>query len=267
MFLSVIEAPPHWRNIDFISDLHLQASEPQTFDAWQAYMDKTHADVVFILGDLFEVWVGDDAACDSSAGSFEIQCAAVLQRTAARIPVFFMRGNRDFLVGPAFMSQCQCALLDDPTVLDFYGQRWLLSHGDELCLADVDYLKFRAVVRSAPWQQNFLAKSLAERRAIARDLRQRSEAKKQSAKVYADVDNDAALAWLREAGGTHMIHGHTHQPANHELEPGMRRIVLSDWDVAARPPRAEVLRLSIDGAAAAQTPHPASMSRIAPEDA
>ena len=267
MFSSVIEAPPQWRNIDFISDLHLQAPELQTFEAWQGYMDKTRADAVFILGDLFEVWVGDDAASDGIAGGFESQCAAVLQHTAARIPVFFMRGNRDFLVGAAFMAQCHCTLLDDPTVLDFGGQRWLLSHGDALCLADVEYLKFRALVRGAPWQQDFLAKPLAERRAIARDLRLRSEAKKQSAKAYADVDNDAALAWLREAGSAHMVHGHTHQPADHVLGPGLHRIVLSDWDVAARPPRAEVLRLCLEEAATAQTPHRASMSRIAPEDA
>ena len=264
---SAIVAPLHWRHVDFISDLHLQASEPLTFDAWQRYMRTTRADAVFILGDLFEVWVGDDAARDDPAGGFEGQCAAVLHHTAARMPVFFMHGNRDFLVGPAFMAHCHCTLLADPTVLDFGGQRWLISHGDELCLADVDYLKFRALVRSVSWQQDFLAKPLAERRAIARDLRLRSEAKKQSTMAYADVDNDAALAWLRKARATHMIHGHTHQPANHALGQDMHRIVLSDWDLAARVPRAEVLRLSRDDLAPQQTPSGASMRRIAPEDA
>lgn len=267
MFLSVIEAPPIWRNIDLISDLHLQASEPQTFMGWQAYMGRTRADAVFILGDLFEVWVGDDAAGNISADGFESQCAAVLQHTARRIPVFFMRGNRDFLVGPAFMAQCQCTLLDDPTVLDFGGQRWLLSHGDELCLADVDYLKFRAMVRSASWQRDFLAKPLADRRSIARDLRARSEARKQCPGAYADVDNDAAVAWLRGAGAAHMIHGHTHRPANHGLGSGLNRIVLSDWDLTALPPRAQVLRLCRDEASAPQTPSGASTARIAPEDA
>ena len=258
-------APLHWRNIDFISDLHLQASEPLTFEAWKRYMRTTLADALFILGDLFEVWVGDDAASDQHAGSFEAVCAAVLQHTSARLPVFFMHGNRDFLVGPAFMAQCHCALLADPTVLDFGGRRWVLSHGDESCVADVDYLKFRAVVRSTPWQQDFLAKPLAERKAIARDLRGRSQAKKKTSPIYADVDADAALALLREAGAGHMVHGHTHKPANHVLGPDLHRIVLSDWDMSAQPPRAEVLRLSLDGAA--NLPCCVRIDRIAPENA
>ena len=273
---SALVAPLSWRNIDFISDLHLQGSEPLTFEAWQSYMAGTRADAVFILGDLFEVWVGDDAAVDNKggddkggesaqAGGFERHCAAVLKAAAARIPVFFMHGNRDFLVGPAFMAQCHCTLLDDPTVLDFGGQRWLLSHGDALCLDDVDYLKFRAVVRSAAWQQDFLAKPLAERKAIARDLRLRSEAKKQSAATYADVDADAAIAWLREAGAAHMVHGHTHKPADHLLGPDLHRIVLSDWDMAAQPPRAQVLRLSLFAAANSPTNSGISICRIAPE--
>ena len=264
---SVMVAPPHWRNIDFISDLHLQASEPLTFEAWRRYMRTTRADAVFILGDLFEVWVGDDAAGDERASSFEGQCATVLQHTAARMPVFFMHGNRDFLVGPAFMVRCQCTLLADPTVLDFGGQRWLLSHGDELCLADTDYLKFRVMVRSASWQQDFLAKPLDERKAIARDLRTRSEAKKQTAATYADVDAQAALAWLRGAGARHMMHGHTHKPANHLLGPDLHRIVLSDWEMSAQPPRAEVLRLSIEDATAPQAPPGVSMKRIAVDSA
>ncbi len=264
---SVIVAPPHWRNIDLISDLHLQASEPLTFEAWQRYMAHTRADAVFILGDLFEVWVGDDATGDERASSFEGQCATVLQHTAARIPVFFMHGNRDFLVGPAFMARCQCTLLPDPTVLDFGGQRWLLSHGDELCLADTDYLKFRAMVRSASWQHDFLAKPLDERKAVARSLRERSEAKKKSSMAYADVDADAARDWLREASARHMVHGHTHQPANHVLGPDLQRIVLSDWDMAAQTPRAQVLRLSLDEAPTPHAPPSASMSRIAPQDA
>ena len=264
---SVIAAPLHWRHVDFISDLHLQASEPLTFEAWQRYMRTSRADAVFILGDLFEVWVGDDAARDDHVGGFEGQCAAVLHQTAARTPVFFMHGNRDFLVGPAFMAQCGCTLLADPTVLDFGGQRWLLSHGDELCLADADYLKFRAVVRSASWQQDFLAKPLSERKAIARGLRQRSEAKKQSSASQADVDLDAALAWLRKAGARHMVHGHTHKPANHALGPDLHRIVLSDWDLSAQPPRAEVLRLSLDGATKVDSQSHVGMGRIAPENA
>jgi cyclophilin family peptidyl-prolyl cis-trans isomerase/predicted phosphodiesterase len=138
-------APPAWRTVDLMSDLHLQAGEPGTFEAWQGYLQTTPADALIILGDLFEVWVGDDAATQPG---FEAQCAELLRRTAQRLPVFFMHGNRDFLVGPAFAAQCGFTLLDDPTVLVLHGRRWLLSHGDILCLEDTEYLKFRAQVRT-----------------------------------------------------------------------------------------------------------------------
>ncbi len=247
-------APPAWRLVDFISDLHLQASEPATFAAWHDYMLRSRADAIFILGDLFEAWVGDDAATEP--GSFEHACANVLKQAAEMRPVFFMQGNRDFLVGQDLMRQCGATLLADPAVLDFGGTRWLLSHGDQLCLADTDYLKFRAVVRSAEWQSDFLAKPLPERRAIARDLRQQSEALKRSARAYADVvaDVDAAAAatWLRDARASHLIHGHTHKPGDHSLDSGLQRIVLSDWDVSAQPPRAQVLRLSLPDAGVTQ---------------
>ena len=233
-----------WRAIDFISDLHLQASEAATFNVWRQYMQSTPADAVFILGDLFEVWVGDDAL---QSGSFESQCAEVIRQTAARIPIFFIHGNRDFLVGSALMGQCNTRLLDDPSVLVFNGQRWLLSHGDALCIDDLPYMQFRAQVRSPEWQQAFLAKPLAERQAIARGLRQQSEAQKKAGTVYADVDTQVARQWLLAAKARTLIHGHTHQPAAHDLADGMRRVVLSDWDAGAKPARAEVLRLSADG--------------------
>jgi UDP-2,3-diacylglucosamine hydrolase len=140
-------------------------------------------------------------------------------------------------------------LLADPTVLALHGRRWLLSHGDALCLADVDYLRFRAEVRTAAWQEAFLARPLAERRAIARGLRSESEARKQSGAEYADADSDAARAWLQAAGASTLIHGHTHRPADHDLGQGLARVVLSDWDLQATPPRAEALRLSAAGAA------------------
>ena len=269
-----------WQAIDFISDLHLQASQPLTFAAWRRFMDTTSADAVFILGDLFEVWVGDDSAIDDAPGDdsaresgagFENQCAAVLRDTASRIPVFFMRGNRDFLVGPALMVQCGCALLEDPTVLDFGGQRWLLSHGDALCLDDTDYLRFRSMVRSDPWQQSFLAKPLAERKTIARALRRESEARKQLSETWADVDKGAAITALRAAGASYMIHGHTHKPADHLLGPALHRIVLSDWDLGASPPRAQVLRLgrvnTANLATAPEVPAGVSIRRLAPENA
>ena len=237
-------AASEWRAIDFISDLHLQAGEPATFNVWQRYMQATPANAVFILGDLFEVWVGDDLLQERG---FEFQCAQVIKKTAARLPTFFMHGNRDFLVGNDLMTACNASLLADPTVLSFNHQRWLLSHGDALCLDDVDYMQFRQQVRSADWQKTFLAKTLAERQAIARDLRKQSEARKSSGADYGDVHENTARQWLQQAKSTTLIHGHTHKPALHDLGDGLQRVVLSDWDAAATPPRAEVLRLSAQG--------------------
>jgi UDP-2,3-diacylglucosamine hydrolase len=242
--IAELTAPAAWQVVDFISDLHLQAGEPATVQAWEHYMAHTRADAVFILGDLFEVWVGDDgpASADDEA-RFEARCIDTLHTTAQRRAVFLMHGNRDFLLGNVFAQACGLDLLADPTVLAFGGQRWLLSHGDALCLDDTDYLQFRAQVRSAEWQQAFLAKPLAERRAIARGLRTESEARKRSGALYADVDAAAAAAWLQAAQAHEMIHGHTHKPADHAFCDGLRRRVLSDWDAGSTPPRAEVLRL------------------------
>ena len=243
---SELVAPPAWRTVDLISDLHLQASELATIEAWQGYLQTTPADALVILGDLFEVWVGDDAA---DQPGFEAQCVELLQRTAQRMPVFFMHGNRDFLVGQAFAAQCGVTLLDDPTVLVLHGERWLLSHGDALCLEDTEYLQFRAQVRTPEWQAAFLARPLEERRALARAIRTQSEDRKRDpSTLWADVDANAAREWLQRAGASALIHGHTHRPAVHDLGHGLRRIVLSDWDVAAQPPRAQLLCLSAAGA-------------------
>ncbi|MFN3436298.1 MAG: UDP-2,3-diacylglucosamine diphosphatase [Acidovorax sp.] len=240
-----LAAPSHWRTVEFISDLHLQASEPATVAAWQHYLQTTQADALFILGDLFEVWVGDDALLEP--GSFEAQGCAALKAAAQRLPVYFMHGNRDFLAGAAFLAHCGITGLSDPTVLGFGDQRFLLSHGDLLCLDDVDYQRFRVQARSEAWQTQFLSQPLATRRAQARGIREESEARKQSGATYADVDGPAAIAWLQAARAHTLIHGHTHRPANHMLAPGLQRVVLSDWDAAALPPRAETLRLSRAG--------------------
>nr|WP_315426210.1 UDP-2,3-diacylglucosamine diphosphatase [uncultured Albidiferax sp.] len=239
-------APSHWRTVDCISDLHLVASEPVTFAAWQRYMADTPADAVCILGDLFEVWVGDDAVV-ADPGGFDAACMEVLRAAARQRPVFFMHGNRDFLVGRAALAACGVTLLDDPTVLQFAGQRWLFSHGDALCLDDTDYLQFRAQVRSPQWQTAFLAKPLAERQQIARGIRSQSEQRKRSGTIYADVDTAAARDWLHAAQAPVLIHGHTHRPARHDLGDGLQRWVLSDWDLAATPSRGEALRLSAAG--------------------
>ena len=239
-------APLSWRTVDFISDLHLHASEPAPFEVWQNYMQTTPADAVFILGDLFEVWVGDDAVGSAHPG-FEDACVKVLAQTGERLPIFFMHGNRDFLIGQDMMALGKTTLLQDPTTLVFNQQRWLLSHGDALCLGDVDYMLFRKEVRSPKWQQDFLARPLAERQAIATALRMQSEARKQTGMVYADVDAACARTWLLAADAEVLIHGHTHKPAAHDLGGGLSRIVLSDWDAAAQHRRAEVLRLSALG--------------------
>ena len=238
-------APSHWRTVDFLSDLHLQASEPDTLAAWHHYLQTTPADALFILGDLFEVWVGDDALDDP--GSFESQACALLQAASRQRALFFLHGNRDFLIGPGFARHTGATLLHDPTVLVWQGQRLLISHGDALCLDDVDYQRFRVQARSVQWQEHFLAQPLAQRRAQARGIRAESEARKQSGAVYADVDGPAAIAWLQAARATTLVHGHTHRPAEHPLAPDVRRVVLSDWDAAAQPPRADVLRLTPQG--------------------
>lgn len=241
-----LNAPPAWRAVDIISDLHLQASEPATFEAWRGYMAACRADALFILGDLFEVWVGDDILDEPG---FAADCAAVLQSTARRLPVFVMHGNRDFLVGDGLMSACGATLLDDPTVLTFAGRRWLLTHGDALCVSDTKYMQFRAVVRSPAWQQDFLSRTLAERLAIGRQARTESEARRGEgmAPDYGVVDDPLAREWLDAADATVMIHGHTHQPREHDLGGGKRRVVLTDWDLGATPPRREVLRLDASG--------------------
>jgi UDP-2,3-diacylglucosamine hydrolase len=239
-------APASWRTVDLISDLHLQADEPATFEAWRGYLETTPADALFILGDLFEVWIGDDAALQPG---FEADCAELLRRTAERLPVFYLHGNRDFLVGPAFAAHCGITLLDDPTVLSLHGERWLMSHGDILCLEDTDYLAFRAQVRTPAWQAAFLARPIEERRALARAMREQSETRKHTADmVWADVDATAARAWLQQSRARTLVHGHTHRPADHDLGGGLRRVVLSDWDAAAHPPRAQLLCLSAAGA-------------------
>jgi UDP-2,3-diacylglucosamine hydrolase len=194
-------APSSWQQIDFISDLHLQESEPANFLAWRRYLETNTADAIFILGDLFELWVGDDlvqmeteshARTQQEGLSFESRCRRALHFCAQRMPLYFIHGNRDFLVGKSFAQSSGMRLLPDPTVLVFGGQRTLLSHGDALCLADANYQIFRAQVRSPVWQQAFLAKPLPERLRIAQELRQQSEARKQQdhaqGKAWIDVD-------------------------------------------------------------------------------
>jgi UDP-2,3-diacylglucosamine hydrolase len=247
-----LHASQSWATVDFISDLHLSESEPATFDAWQRYMSSTTAGAVFILGDMFEVWVGDDSiradlSSQSSDLNFEERCTLVLQAAGKRLKLFFMHGNRDFLVGVQMMAASHTTLLDDPTVLTFQQQRYLLTHGDMLCLADTKYLAFRDVVRQPAWQQAQLAKQLTERQVIGRQMRAESQKNQQNLLAYTDVDDAASIAWLEASNAKTMIHGHTHKPANHDLGNGFERVVMTDWDLKATPARAEVLQLSSIG--------------------
>lgn len=245
-----ITAPSRWRCIDFISDIHLHLGDHATFATWRDYVSNTPADALMILGDLFEVWVGDDLL--HTDGGFEAQCARVLRTASQRLDVYIMAGNRDFLMGGALMQECNATLLADPSVLTFGAVRILLTHGDALCLGDTDYQQFRAMVRSAPWQTGFLAKPLAERQTIARGIRAQSESHKQAGASYADVDSNAAIALLAANGCQQMLHGHTHRPGVHDLGNKTSRTVLSDWVSDSTPPRGDVLRLRVHDAGPVQ---------------
>jgi UDP-2,3-diacylglucosamine hydrolase len=241
-----LEADAAWRSIEFISDLHLADNQPRTTAAWVRYLAQSEADAIYILGDLFEVWIGDDAR---QAGRFEQRAAAVLADAASRRAMGFMAGNRDFLVGAQMLNDCGVAALPDPTLLSAWGQRILLTHGDALCLADEPYQAFRRQVRSAEWRRDFLAQPLAIREQLARQMRDASEANKrrQNPGDWSDVDACAAVAWMHATGSRDMVHGHTHRPGSEVLAPGYTRHVLSDWDCDASPARAQVLRLTRDG--------------------
>lgn len=232
-----------WKAVDFIADLHLCEVLPRTFEAWAAHLLRTPADAVFILGDLFEVWVGDDAR----TLPFERQCVDVLAEASSQRRLAFMVGNRDFLLGAAMLRDTGMMGLPDPSVLCAWGRRVLLSHGDELCLDDRPYQAFRAEVRSPAWQRQFLAKPLSERLAVAAEIRRESSARRRfDGDSSADVDAAAAVCWMRAMGAAEMVHGHTHRPGSNVLAPGFKRHVLSDWDLD-QGNRAEVLRLTQDG--------------------
>ena len=229
-----------WQHLTFVSDLHLQASQPATFQVWRQAMQSLQTDALFILGDLFEVWVGDDIL-DAPEGDFERQCCAVLRQMAERCPVYWMVGNRDFLWGNKAALQSGMTTLQDPCVLETLQERWLLSHGDALCISDTAYQAFRQQVRSSQWQSDFLSRPLAQRLQIARELRAQSEALKKTQTAWVDVDDKAALASLQQYGASVLIHGHTHQAAIHTLSADHQRCVLSDWDASATPARAQWL--------------------------
>ena len=242
---ATLEVPGGWAAIDLLSDLHLAESTPGVFAAWAAHLRHTDADAVFILGDLFEVWIGDDMA----ERGFEARCVEVLSAAATERTIAFMPGNRDFLVGDAMLEASGVRRLADPTLVVGFDQRVLLSHGDALCVDDVAYQRFRSVVRSPFVQRAFGALPLAARSAIGRSLRRRSARRPpREHGGFVDVDDDTALAWMRDAGAATLVHGHTHAPASHDLAPGAVRHVLSDWELdGSSAPRAEILRWDATG--------------------
>lgn len=218
--------------IHFLSDLHLSEETPalnrlfaDTLTAWRGQID-----ALYILGDLFEYWVGDD---DDSP--FISQALKQLADFAAVTPLYVMHGNRDFLLSEGFCQATGAKLLEDPSEVTLYGKKIILSHGDVLCTGDTAYQQFRQMSRNPAWQQGLLAKSLAERHAMARQIRAMSENKRQENGLsdIGDVTPDAVLALLRAHPGATLIHGHTHRPARHEYDLGegvsAERWVIQDW--------------------------------------
>lgn len=215
----------------FIADLHLDARRPALVERCLAFLQEraTNAEALFILGDFFEAWIGDD---EDHPVVLQIK-QSLKQLSEQGTQVAFMHGNRDFLVGEQFAADTGCQLLPEAHVIDLYGEPTLLMHGDTLCTADMGYQILRTQLRHPDWQQMFLAKSLAERREMAQALRlQSQEAMKEKAENIMDVAQEAVEARMREYGVRQLIHGHTHRPAVHEFildEDNARRVVLADW--------------------------------------
>lgn len=215
----------------FISDLHLEEARPDITRAFLSFLETraTGSERLYILGDFFEAWIGDDEHTP-----LQDQVAEALRAVSGGgTEVFLMHGNRDFLIGEEFCTRAGATLLADPTVIDLYGMPTLLMHGDSLCTADVEYQKFRASMRNAQWQQMFLQRPLADRQLVARQLREISMAKNKGKEEFImDVTPDEVVSVMEDHNVQRLIHGHTHRPAVHELSVNGKpasRIVLGDW--------------------------------------
>ena len=215
----------------FVSDLHLDGGAPAAIDAFCAFLagPARASDALYVLGDLFESWIGDDD--DDPARGRVVAALAELARSGPA--VFVMRGNRDFLLGPGFEARSGCRLLPDPVVATLHGRRVLLTHGDLLCTADHAYQELRSTVRTERFRSTVLALPAAHRRRLADAVRAGSRAHTASAQAaIMDVDPQAVVAAMKAAGVDLMIHGHTHRPATHALQIDGRpasRIVLDAW--------------------------------------
>jgi len=221
----------------FLSDLHLSDEHPETIAAFLGFLagPARQAASVWILGDLFEYWAGDD---DLTAPLNATVCEALRTLSDAGVQVAFIRGNRDVLIGEAFAHAAGLRLLPDPCEILIDGRRLLLSHGDALCTDDLAYQAYRQQVQDADWQRAFLARPLAERKAFIESLRQRSEeAKREKTMAIMDVNPDAVVELLRTHDEPLLIHGHTHRPAQHHHAvdgEDCERWVLPDWHDSAR---------------------------------
>jgi UDP-2,3-diacylglucosamine hydrolase len=215
----------------FISDLHLSDERPEITALFLNFLRNaaTRAGALYILGDLFEVWLGDDAVLPTYQPVLE----GLRALAGGGTPVNVMHGNRDFLMGEAFARQSGCRLIPDPTVIDLNGERTLLMHGDTLCSDDVEYQQFRMRVRNPGMQRQFLALPLDQRIAVAKQYRNASrEHARHKAEEIMDVNQQTVAATMREYGVQQLIHGHTHRPAVHSFSLDgrpARRIVLGDW--------------------------------------
>ena len=211
----------------FISDLHLSDKNPKLNQAFFKFLEESKEDCthLFILGDLFEAWIGDD---DDLPIHIEIKQA--LKAFATNGPeTFFMHGNRDFLVGESFAKETGITILPDPYTLEINNQKVILSHGDFLCTDDVDYINFRNNVRSKNWQKDFLSKDLNERKLIASTMRNDSrQATSQKPLKITDVSLNSVYSFLEEHNPNIFIHGHTHRPKIHHHD-AIKRVVLGDW--------------------------------------
>lgn len=233
----------------FISDLHLDDSRPEISRLFLDFLKEqtAGAEALYILGDFFEAWVGDDD--DSQLGKTVTQSLRELSDSG--VPIFFMRGNRDFLVGPDFASRAGLQILSDPCVLELYGTPALLMHGDLLCSSDSAYQAFRSQVRSDEWQSQFLSQPLAARQAFAARARAASQQHQNGLmndqqENIMDVTQATVEAIMKRYGVNRLIHGHTHRPAIHQFhvdEVPSQRIVLGDWYS-----QGSVLRVDADGA-------------------
>ena len=215
----------------FVSDLHLEAGRPEIGDQFLAFLagEASRADALYILGDLFDVWVGDD---DPNT-HYAVIKQALRELVDNGVTTYFMHGNRDFMIGNVFARETGVRILSDPYPVEFYGDKVLLSHGDALCIDDVQYQNARRITRDPEWQAMMLAKPLAERLTIAKHLRAESIAHGATIdQSITDVNQDEVLRVVRDHGVDVLLHGHTHRPAVHAIDLGDRvakRIVLGDW--------------------------------------